>query len=102
MGVCHVTIGAVMCPDGGTGMIEGPNPYAAEDITTSGTHAVSTIAVPANAQNLVWSITTDTDVWLKFGAAPEAKPGEDHLVLANTTRFFGAVAGQKVSVEDTA
>lgn len=105
MAVVHVTIAGVRNNSrGGESMpVADSVPYAAEDLTSSGTSAASTISAPSvNSESMFWVVTALGDVWVKFGATPTAAAGEDWLVPAGTSREFTAVAGHKIAVIDVA
>lgn len=78
-------------------------PVSAQALTSSGTSQASSVVVPADPKGQVfWVITAaDGPVWVKFGAAPVAAAGADHLIPAGATREFSAgAAGEKCAVID--
>jgi hypothetical protein len=96
----HVTLGVVQhrAFTGSTLPIPPASPRLAETIASG---AVSAVGVSAAQEGEAWTVTAKGgDVWVKFATVPVAAQGDGYLVLAGTTRDFGAVAGQKIAVKD--
>jgi hypothetical protein len=104
MATVHATILEVRgkFPSGEFAPVADSEVVAAQAITSSGTHEVSTISVPTTPGNLIWRIVSTGAVWVKFGLAPEATTGTDHYLPAGVPMEWHARPGHKVSVEDVA
>jgi hypothetical protein len=82
----------------GVAQVPSAIPTASELLSSSGTSEES---VNAASQGDICTITTDGPIWVAFGGAPTASAGDDHLILAGTTRYFGNLGvGTKVAVVD--
>lgn len=83
----------------GNAMVEHATPDSSQSITATSTSQQSTITAPDRVADGVCIVTTDTDVWVAIGSNPTASAGNDHLVIAGQTRYFGDLAfGDKVAV----
>lgn len=95
MGIVNVSYGI---PAGPVPMFPAV-PDAAESIT-SGVASTAGTATASSANQSV-RVSTDTKVWIKFGAAPTAAAGSDHLMAAGTMEYFsGLQSGFKLAVID--
>lgn len=71
-------------------------PFAAEDVTTSGTSAQSAAA----EFNCLAYISTDVAVYVKVGSNPTASAGDDWLVPAGFPFSLFINRGDKIAVVD--
>lgn len=68
-----------------------------ESVTPSGTAAATTMA--ATSAQRICRVATDTQVYVSFGAAPNASTDlVRFLVLAGTTEYFRVSSADKASV----
>lgn len=70
-------------------------PKAKQSLTPSGTSQVSSITGSSKRTD-VWLITTDTQIWVKFGSTPTASAGNDWFVMAGTPLHVGVSADGEV------
>lgn len=98
MATAYIRMGGVM---GGNAPVYAAIPRATQDITTSATHAVSTIA--ANAGDYLRVVASGGNIRIAIGATPVAETGKGDIVLAGTSLDLGPLSqGDKVSVIDAA
>ncbi len=77
-----------------------------ESLTSSGTSAASTGAIPARVglsnknRGYVWRVAPLGDVWVTFAGTPTAAAGTDYIVPSGSTAFFVGVPGDKIAVVD--
>lgn len=84
----------------GAAILEDATPGALEDITTSGTSQATTAVAPVDCICTVEAWGTGS-AWIKFGTAPTAAVGSDHLITAPATRHFSGIkANWKAAVID--
>ena len=98
MSTVHIALAAVQdrAVTGATLPVAPAAERAAETLSATETSAPGALV---GAEGEVWVITArDADVWVRFGPAPVAAAGAGYLILAGTTREFGADAGQKIAV----
>lgn len=101
MATVHIAL--VTVPIGsraGITMLPDAEPYAQQDITSSGSSQATTIACPSGAEGLyAWSVTSyGGAVRLTAGAAPTATAATGWIVPDGQTREFAAKGGQKLAV----
>ena len=78
-------------------------PLLSESVTSSGTSAASSGAVPTVTRGnpgYVWRIAPLGNVWVTFAASPTAAAGTDYIVASGSTDYFIATPGDKVAVID--
>lgn len=84
------------------GVVEGmfPSMYfggaTIETVTPSGTSAATTAA--ANAAQNVCRVTTDTAIYVAFGATPTASSSAGLYVPAGSVEYFRVSSGNKAAV----
>jgi hypothetical protein len=99
MATLHVAIAAVN-DRALTGVTLPVAPSVERTAKTLATTATSAADAELVAQeNEVWIVTArDADHWVKFGSGtPVAGPNAGYLIMAGTTREFGADANQKIA-----
>ncbi|MFC3442803.1 hypothetical protein ACFOKF_16640 [Sphingobium rhizovicinum] len=98
MAITQVTCGPVNArtSSGATMPVEPSQPAKKEKLVPGASNQVSTIT--ANAGDF-WHVTTDTAIWVKFGATPVATDGDTHFLPAGSTRSFAATgSNEKIAV----
>ena len=77
-------------------------PVSAENVTSGATSAATTGTASATVfKRQVWTVTSDTAVYIKFAASPTATAGGDWYLPAGASRDFAvSVASEKVAVID--
>lgn len=96
MATVQITFGAAM---DGIAPVVAAVPRAAEDITSSGTSQAS--AITAQRGEKCQITASGGAIWVKFGSAPTASAGNDHLITDGSTREFGFLeTGWKVALID--
>lgn len=71
-----------------------------ETLTTSGTTGATTIE--ADTENVVRLAASGGDMYIAFGATPEAAVGEGILLLDGNVEYFTVATGSKVAAIDAA
>lgn len=98
MAITQVTCGPVTAntKGGATLPVESSQPAKKEKLVPGASSQASTIT--ANAGDF-WHVTTDTPIWVKFGATPVAVDGDTHFLPAGSTRSFAATgSNEKIAV----
>ena len=98
MAITQVTCGPVnaRANTGTTLPVESSQPARKEKLVPGASNQVSTIV--ANAGDF-WHVTTDTAIWIKFGATPVAADGDTHFLPAGSTRSFASTgSNEKIAV----
>lgn len=101
MGQVVVTFGAAIAKgEYGPVPVLGAYPRSTEEITTSGTHAVTSNAAGKDDVAVIKN-NSDSAVWVAVGSAPVAAVGAAHFVLPNEAHAIGGLKeGHKLSVID--
>lgn len=96
MAITHVTLGPILARGraGVTLPVEASQPRDKQKFVPAASAASSIVAQEGD----FWHVSTDTAVWLKFGATPIAADGDTHFLPAGASRSFSAVAGEKIAV----
>lgn len=74
-------------------------PTATQTLTPIATNTASTAAAPASGAPLYCRVATDTQIYIAFGAAPDATVAGTRVMMpANTVATFRVQPGDKAAV----
>lgn len=81
--------------------VQDAEPYASAIATSTAASQQAAISPFPGGSDQFWTITaTGGDVWIAFGDAPVAAPGNQWLIAAGSTREFAAKSGQNLAIID--